>query len=53
LILCFYFVFTPIGFLMRLMGKDLLHQKFDSAAESYWILRHKQDFDPQHYRKQF
>ncbi len=27
---------TPLGLLLRLMGKDLLHLKRDSNATSYW-----------------
>lgn len=53
LVLCFYLVFTPIGFFMRLMGKDFLEQKIDVTAESYWSAHEKQDFDPEHYKKQF
>jgi len=29
----------PTGFIMRLLGKDLLKQKFDKNAKSYWIER--------------
>ena len=32
----FFFVVTPIGFLMRIIGKDLLNLKF-SKDKSYWI----------------
>jgi len=37
--LLFYVVFTPMGFIMRLAGKDLLSLKRDSAASSYWSPR--------------
>jgi len=37
--LLFYVVFTPMGFIMRLAGKDLLSLKRDSAASSYWSQR--------------
>ena len=30
---------VPIGLFMRLLGKDLLHQKIDLEAKSYWIDR--------------
>ena len=36
----FFIVITPIGFCMRLMGKDLLKTKF-SKKNSYWISRDK------------
>lgn len=35
----FFGVITPIGFLMRLAGKDLLHMKFDRDCTSYWVRR--------------
>jgi len=35
----FYGVFTPLGAVMRLSGKDSLRLKFDPDADSYWIPR--------------
>tara|TARA_B100000900_G_scaffold364058_2_gene338457 strand:- start:185 stop:568 length:384 start_codon:yes stop_codon:yes gene_type:complete len=32
----FFFVVTPIGFMMRILGKDVLNLKFN-ANKSYWI----------------
>ena len=32
----FFLVVTPIGFLMRILGKDLLNLKFNKE-KSYWI----------------
>jgi len=37
--LLFYVVFTPMGLIMRLAGKDLLSLKRDGAASSYWTPR--------------
>ena len=37
----FFFVVTPIGFIMRMMGKDLLNKKYDIKKKSYWIKRDK------------
>ena len=35
-----YFVTVlPTGFIMRLLGKDLLKQKLDKNAKSYWVKR--------------
>ena len=35
-----YFVTVlPIGLIMRLLGKDLLKQKLDKNAKSYWVKR--------------
>ena len=32
----FYLVFTPIGLLQRLAGRDPLERKFDRSRKSYW-----------------
>ena len=37
----FFAVVTPIGLIMRALGKDLLRKKYDKNIESYWILRDK------------
>ena len=34
--LIFFIVVTPIGFLMKLFGKDLLNKKFNNK-KTYWI----------------
>jgi hypothetical protein len=35
----FFFVVTPVGLLMRLMGRDPMQRLFDRSAKSYWIAR--------------
>jgi hypothetical protein len=35
----FYGCVMPVGFLMRLSGKDPLRRKYEPMAESYWIVR--------------
>lgn len=35
----FFICIVPIGFVLRLMGKDLLSLKWQPEAESYWIVR--------------
>ena len=37
----FFLVITPIGFFMKIMGKDLLNNKLDDKKKSYWITRDK------------
>ena len=32
----FFLVVTPIGFIMKLLGKDLINLKFNNE-KSYWI----------------
>ena len=39
--LTFYLIITPMGLIMRLLGKDPLQLKFDKSKKSYWI-----DVDP-------
>ena len=41
LTITFFLVITPLGFLMRLMGKFQLRLKFDPGIDSYW-----EDVDP-------
>ena len=37
----YFLVVSPTGFIMRLLGKDLLKLKFDKNIKSYWINRDK------------
>ena len=34
--LTFYVIVTPIGILLRLLGKDILSMRLDATRESYW-----------------
>lgn len=33
----FYGMITPVGFVMRLIGRDPMHRGFDREATSYWV----------------
>ena len=35
----FFLVVTPIGIVMRTIGKDLINKKHDKKKETYWITR--------------
>jgi hypothetical protein len=35
----YYTTVTPIGLLLRLLGKDLLRLRFEPASPTYWIAR--------------
>ena len=35
----FFLLVTPTGFILRIMGKDLLNKKYDKEKETYWIKR--------------
>lgn len=37
LTLAFYLAITPMAFLLRLLGKDLLSLKLDPQQQSYWV----------------
>jgi hypothetical protein len=49
----FYGCITPIGFLMRLTGKDPMRRKFEPAANSYWIVREPPGSAPETFKNQF
>jgi len=37
----FFLVVTPIGLVMRIMGKDLLNKKYDKKKNTYWINKYE------------
>jgi len=39
MLLIFYITITPIGIIMRILGKDLLGLKISKSRKSYWIER--------------
>ncbi len=49
----FYLIMTPMGFIMRLFGKDFIDQKLDKHASTYWHERTEKIFSQKHYEKQF
>lgn len=49
----FYLVFTPLGLVMRALGKRTLAVGFDRQASTYWIARPPRPWDPARYRKQY
>ncbi len=44
--LVFFGVMLPIGLALRLVGKDLLHGRPDSALPTYWIEKEEADDSP-------
>jgi hypothetical protein len=44
--LMFFVIFTPVGWLMRLAGRDPLRLRLDPRAKSYWIPREPPGPDP-------
>jgi hypothetical protein len=49
----FFAVVTPIGLLMRALGKDPLRLKRDRSADSYWIPREPPGPTPESLKDQF
>jgi hypothetical protein len=49
----YYLVLTPIGLVLRLTGKDLLNEKIDREASSYWIKRGEEPADVKRYERMF
>lgn len=48
----YFLVMTPIGFLLRLMGKDPMERRFLKDAPTYWI-EHRPGGDRRRYFRQF
>lgn len=53
LAILFYFIITPIGLIMRLMGKDPLCLGFDHQQPSYWTQRIPSGPDAESFKNQF
>ncbi len=53
LTLTFFCLFGSIGLILRLLKKDLLNQKIDPQAQTYWHLRETRVFDKTNYSRQF
>lgn len=53
LFVLYYFIITPIGFLLKLIGKDFLHLKIDKNSQSYWEIREKKITEQIDYERQF
>jgi hypothetical protein len=52
LALMFYGLFTPIGLIFRIIGRDPLHRARQPGLESYWSPK-TTPADPRRYFKQF
>ncbi|MBI5182760.1 MAG: hypothetical protein HY999_00125 [Nitrospinae bacterium] len=51
--LLFYLVFTSIGVISRLFGKEFLDLKIDRSQESYWKYKESKGFKQSDYERQF
>lgn len=48
----YFGVVTPVGFVMRALGKDPMQRGFDRGAKSYWV-EHRTAREASRYFKQF
>ncbi len=53
LTLIFYLIFAAAGILLRILRKDILNERIDPQANSYWIARERHDFNKERYTQQF
>jgi len=53
LIVLFYLMLTPIGLLMRLLGKDPLDRRIEKNRDTYWHKKEKNIFSSLNCQRQF
>lgn len=49
----FFLIFTPVGLLLRVLGRDHLQRDFSKRGVTYWEKRNKADFQKERYHQQF
>ncbi len=49
----FYIIFAPIGIILKLIRKDLLDERLDKDAKSYWNKKDNDMFAKEQYERQF
>jgi hypothetical protein len=49
----FYLIFTPLGLVMKLLGKDLLDRRIEGNKDSYWHKKENKGFNLSDYERQF
>jgi hypothetical protein len=53
LALIFFLCITPIGWIMRLAGKDILRLRFEPDIDTYWVSRQPPGPPPETLKNQF
>ena len=51
LVLVYYGVFTPIGIVLRLIGRDPMRREFDQEKKSYWVERNEPENSERYFRQ--
>lgn len=49
----YYFIFAPVGIVLRLLRKDILDRSIEIDKNSYWIKRSEIKASKQRYQQQF
>jgi len=49
----YFFIFTPVGIILKLFGKDHLERKIDRHAKTYWRSRPQEEVDKEKHLQQF
>ncbi len=52
MILFYFGIITPVGLVFRLLGRDMLHRRWDRSCETYWT-EHPRCDTVERYFKQF
>lgn len=53
LVAVFYLIVTPIGFISRLLGNNLLNLKINTKESTYWLSKKEAEVDKDNYFKQY
>jgi hypothetical protein len=51
--LSFYIIFGTIGIVLKVLRKDLLSERIEKSATTYWLRRENKPFSKEAYTKQF
>jgi hypothetical protein len=52
LLITYYLVFTPVGLIMRLTGRDPMNRRFEPDARTYWV-EHNPGAEASRYFRQY
>ena len=53
MVVIFYMIVTPVGFVASIIGKNFLDMKIDKTAKSYWMVREMVRKEKSDYERQF
>jgi len=53
LTIVYFGMFTPAALVLKILRKDLLHERWDKSAESYWVRKTSGSYHPQSSEKMY